>query len=329
MKTWDVFISHASDDNTSVVLPLADALRRAGLGVWLDRTELTVGDSLREKIDDGLARSRFGVVVLSNSFLAKGWTRKELNGLMALEEDGHKVILPVWHHIDRSVLMEYSPILADRLAVNTADGIPTVAAAIVRVVLQPGSGSPSELTPTVAIRLSRLLEGVPDTQTIRWFLAAHRGIFEMAGVSDAGSLLTWCDNVTVPESAEGLIPDLCVGKLWPTRGRRLWEVFLFEPPAQPLFGPYDDPAAFLLEAVDRIAAFRQWVSGNLAAARQLLPDVAPNFFATIVAGRRSGEAQSADRLGRFNDSLVGVRLRTYDWLIEASSRMSGTARERQ
>lgn len=329
MKTWDVFISHASDDNVSVVLPLADALRRAGLSVWLDQTELAVGDSLREKIDDGLARSRFGVVVFSRSFLARGWTRRELNGLMALEEGGHKVILPVWHQIDRSVLVEYSPILADRLAANTADGIHSVAAAIVRVVLQPGSGSPSEEAPTVAIRLSRLLEGAPDTQAIRSFLAAHPDILHMAGVSDATSVLTWRDSVTVPDGAEQLIPDLCVGKLWPTRGRRLWEVFLFEPPAQSLFGPSDDPAASLLEAVDRIAAFRLWVGSNLAAARQLLPDVAPTFFATIVAGRRSGEPRFRDRLGRFNDSLVGVRLRTYDWLIEASSRLTGSAKERQ
>jgi TIR domain len=49
MKTWDAFISHASEDYESVVLPLADALRKSGLIIWLDQTELRIGDSLREK----------------------------------------------------------------------------------------------------------------------------------------------------------------------------------------------------------------------------------------------------------------------------------------
>lgn len=90
MKSWDVFISHASEDKETVVLPLCAALRRAGLKIWLDRQELHLGDSLREKIDEGLANSRFGVVVLSPSFMAKGWPRRELNGLMAIEESGEK-----------------------------------------------------------------------------------------------------------------------------------------------------------------------------------------------------------------------------------------------
>jgi hypothetical protein len=50
-KDWDVFISHASEDKHKVALPLADALRRAGVRVWLDQHELKLGDSLSEKID--------------------------------------------------------------------------------------------------------------------------------------------------------------------------------------------------------------------------------------------------------------------------------------
>ena len=53
VKTWDVFISHASEDKAAVTNPLANSLERAGLRVWLDRQELRLGDSLREKIDEG------------------------------------------------------------------------------------------------------------------------------------------------------------------------------------------------------------------------------------------------------------------------------------
>jgi hypothetical protein len=49
--------------------------------VWLDEHELTVGDSLSEKIDEGLSQSRFGAVILSPAFFAKHWPKKELSGL--------------------------------------------------------------------------------------------------------------------------------------------------------------------------------------------------------------------------------------------------------
>lgn len=75
-ETWDVFISHASEDKGVVAEPLAAQLRARGLKVWLDKTELRIGDSLRRKIDYGLAHSTFGVVILSKSFFAKGLVDK-------------------------------------------------------------------------------------------------------------------------------------------------------------------------------------------------------------------------------------------------------------
>jgi hypothetical protein len=179
MKTWDAFISHASEDEETVVIPLANAIKKGGLTIWLDRAELRIGDSLREKIDEGLAHSRFGIIILSRSFLSKDWPRRELNGLMAIEENGQKIILPVWHGIDKSLLTQYSPILADRLAANTADGIASVAATLISIVLEPGSGSPSELAPGLALRLSRMLERNPDKAAIMSFLSAHPSVMRV------------------------------------------------------------------------------------------------------------------------------------------------------
>ena len=47
----DVFICHASEDKDSLVRPLVRALRRLGLKVWFDETELVPGDSLTRKVD--------------------------------------------------------------------------------------------------------------------------------------------------------------------------------------------------------------------------------------------------------------------------------------
>lgn len=121
-KVYDVFISHASEDKDEVVRPLARALTDAGVSAWYDETELRIGDSLRRKIDAGLSRCRFGVVVLSPSFFDKGWPNYELDGLVTREvSSGDQIILPIWHKVTQADVMKYSPTLAGKLARRTAD----------------------------------------------------------------------------------------------------------------------------------------------------------------------------------------------------------------
>lgn len=100
-KQYDVFISHASEDKDEVVRDLAIALRAAGLEVWYDEFELKIGDSLRRKIDKGLANSRFGIVVLSQAFFGKGWAEYELDGLVTRSVTGEQILLPVWHNVSK------------------------------------------------------------------------------------------------------------------------------------------------------------------------------------------------------------------------------------
>lgn len=87
--------------------------------MWYDEFELRIGDSLRRKIDNGLAHSRFGVVVLSRSFFAKGWTNYELDGLVTRTISGEQILLPIWHEITKQELINYSPSLADKVARST------------------------------------------------------------------------------------------------------------------------------------------------------------------------------------------------------------------
>lgn len=124
-ETWDVFISHASEDKEAIAEPLAVELRTRGLKVWLDKTELRIGDSLRRKIDYGLAHSTFGVVILSKSFFAKGWPQYELDGIVGMSVNGDQRMLPIWHEISRDEIARQSPSLVDKIARNTA--ISTVA----------------------------------------------------------------------------------------------------------------------------------------------------------------------------------------------------------
>lgn len=125
-KKWDVFVCHASEDKEDFVRPLANALNNSGLSVWYDEFSLRVGDSLRKAIDEGLANSRYGVVVLSKDFFAKNWPQHELDGLMSKEIAGTKVILPVWHKISIEEIRGKSPMLAGLVAAKSDEGLEAV-----------------------------------------------------------------------------------------------------------------------------------------------------------------------------------------------------------
>ena len=131
---WDYFISHASEDKDSFVRPLAAALSARGARVWYDEFTLTVGDSLRRMIDSGLKKSRYGIVVLSPAFFEKEWPQKELDGLVAREIDGVKVILPIWHGVGFENVRQYSPILADKYALKSKDPLGKVVEEILKVL---------------------------------------------------------------------------------------------------------------------------------------------------------------------------------------------------
>jgi len=134
MPTWDTFISHASEDKASVARPLAAMLERRGLRVWLDENELVLGRGLSDQIDRGLANSDFGVVILSEAFFEKSWTRLELDALVNRSLYREKWLIPVWHRIDHSYLLSKSPILAGRFAANTVAGLAIVADKILHTV---------------------------------------------------------------------------------------------------------------------------------------------------------------------------------------------------
>ena len=134
---WDAFISYASEDRR-IAADLAAQLQNRGLEVWYDGFALRIGDSIRQSIEQGLAQSRFGVVILSRAFFCKDWPQRELNGLFSLEVAGRKMILPVWHNISDAEVRNYSPILADRLGVSTEHGITRVAERITEAIKTAG-----------------------------------------------------------------------------------------------------------------------------------------------------------------------------------------------
>jgi cold shock CspA family protein len=131
---YDVFISHASEDKADFVHALAQALDEKGLSVWYDEFTLHLGDSLTESINKGLSQSSFGIVILSQDFFRKKWPKRELSALIFREDAEEKVILPIWHNITKDEVLASFPLIADKFAVMSKEGMPTVIHKIFEVV---------------------------------------------------------------------------------------------------------------------------------------------------------------------------------------------------
>lgn len=132
---WDIFISHASEDQESLVRPLAIALRQLGVKIWYSEFSLEIGDSISRSIDRGLAESQYGLVVISKNFMGKKWPEYELRGLVNRETMEDKVILSIWHGVTKGDVIKFSPPLADKWALNTAnDEAQDIAIKILRIV---------------------------------------------------------------------------------------------------------------------------------------------------------------------------------------------------
>ncbi len=133
-KKYDIFISYAIEDKTTVAGPLAELLKKNGLKVFFAGTELGIGDDIREVIHNGLRQSKFGVVILSPDY-NRSWTFGELFNLIDKEVfERQAVIFPVWHHIRFSEIKTHFPDLVNRYALPTDKGLEFIASEITRQV---------------------------------------------------------------------------------------------------------------------------------------------------------------------------------------------------
>lgn len=118
---YDVFLSHASEDKDEIARPLADALSSRGVVVWFDELNIRVGQSIRREIERGIRDARFGLVVVSQNFMAKQWTQTELDALwgkkLAAQDNS---LLPVWHKVTYDEVQQGLPLLAGLHALNTS-----------------------------------------------------------------------------------------------------------------------------------------------------------------------------------------------------------------
>ena len=93
-----VFLSHSHNDKDAIEA-IGSALHKKGLDVWIDSWRMTAGDSLIDKIGEGIESSDRLLVFLSPHSVDSNWVRKEVaTGLvMELAEEkglGTKFVIP-------------------------------------------------------------------------------------------------------------------------------------------------------------------------------------------------------------------------------------------
>lgn len=91
----NIFISHRKSDEREVER-LAVEIRNAGHEVWLDEWNIDLGDSIIERMNEGLAGSAYVVLCYSSSGVMSPWMSREWMSALARQLDGYGVkILPV------------------------------------------------------------------------------------------------------------------------------------------------------------------------------------------------------------------------------------------
>jgi hypothetical protein len=89
------FLSHSLHDKP-IIRQLASDLTAEGITVWLDEQRILVGDSITEKIGQGLAESDYFLIALSESSVKSEWVKKELSAALLAEVERRKVtVLPI------------------------------------------------------------------------------------------------------------------------------------------------------------------------------------------------------------------------------------------
>jgi len=93
-----VFLSYTSDD-AELAGRIATALQTNGIDTWWDRWCISTGDSLRQKIDEGLGDCTHFLVLLTPQSVGKPWVNQEMDAGLVRKLSNKCRFLPVRHKL--------------------------------------------------------------------------------------------------------------------------------------------------------------------------------------------------------------------------------------
>ncbi|MHC1611276.1 MAG: TIR domain-containing protein [Candidatus Methanospirareceae archaeon] len=130
----DIFLCHASEDKEEYAKPLYNELINNGISVWYDEGEILWGDSITDKIQEGIKLSRFAIICFSKNFLKKDWANSEFRNLYQRQQtEGRKIILPLILNSKEEVLERY-PLIKDIAYEEWSKRIPYLVSQIKKIL---------------------------------------------------------------------------------------------------------------------------------------------------------------------------------------------------
>src|SRR6185295_5698066 len=136
----DLFISHASEDKAEYIFPLVNALSERGVTYWLDTIEISWGERVVGKINEGLGTSRRLLLCLSRNFLERRWALAEMESAFAQQLDsGSSRVLPLILNSRDEVLATY-PLLRSLTFRVFDQGVESIADELAALFIPDGAG---------------------------------------------------------------------------------------------------------------------------------------------------------------------------------------------
>ena len=118
--SFDLFLCHAWDDRRAAATELHGLLEAEGVKVWFSEKDIVLGQPFIREIDKGLAKSRIGLVLITQAFLERiksgGVSEKELSELLSRD-----LLIPVAHGVTYDEIRSVSPLLGSRNGLSTGE----------------------------------------------------------------------------------------------------------------------------------------------------------------------------------------------------------------
>ena len=188
MDTQDLFISHAGADKERYVRPIAESLRARNIAFWLDEIDISWGDSIPLKINEGLTSSRFLLVCLSAHYCSRPWPETELGAALSMQHsDGRKRVLPLILSDKKDVLGRY-PILAQYAYREYAGNPDEIAQQFESLIRKDGNADKNLRIVIETVHTGQRLElVVPPRVSNKWVATQAQAQFRLQNEADTGA----------------------------------------------------------------------------------------------------------------------------------------------
>lgn len=143
---YDLFISHAVEDKIPFVNELAARLEAGGIKVRYTGQELSIGDGVCDTLVAGMRQSRYGIIILSQSYISKMKPSVAFNTLLDYKRNSENVIIPVLFEVTLGELVAKHILPDDAGPIYSSEGIDDIVSRLRQLIDPHGTISPRQGT---------------------------------------------------------------------------------------------------------------------------------------------------------------------------------------